>query len=66
VDRRRLFFWQLFALVKLSAILRTGSGTTFEAAELDITHGMLSRGAACLDAAIGEYLLATTRAGALQ
>jgi len=59
VDPARLFFWQLFALVKLSAIMRSGSGTIAAKSLMSPSHALYSRGVACLDAAMADYLLAT-------
>lgn len=58
VERERLFFWQLYALVKLCGILRSGSGTVREEGELGPSHALLSRGAGYLEAAIADYLVA--------
>lgn len=59
IDRDRLFFWQIFVLVKLLVILRSGSGTTTDSNKLGPSHALLSRGAICLEAAMADYLLAT-------
>ena len=58
VDRERLFFWQLFALVKLCEILRSGSGTVRNEDDLGPSHALLSRGSAALEAAMADYLSA--------
>lgn len=61
VDRSRLFFWQLFSLAKLSAIMLTGNGTVTSDGVLGPSHALLSRGVGCLEAAMADYLLATVR-----
>ena len=58
VDRKRLFFWQLYALVKLCGILRSGSGTARDGRDLGPSHALLSRGSAHLEAAMADYLVA--------
>lgn len=58
VDRQRLFFWQLYALVKLCGILRSGSGTVRDESDLGPSHALLSRGAGYLEAAMADYLVA--------
>lgn len=64
VDRQRLFFWQLYALVKLCGILRSGSGTAHNERDLGPSHALLSRGSAHLEAAIADYLVAISGAAA--
>lgn len=58
VDRQRLFFWQLYALVKLCGILRSGSGTVRDESDLGPSHALLSRGAGYLEAVMADYLVA--------
>lgn len=58
VDRHRLFYWQLYALVKLCGILRSGSGTASDADDLGPGHALLSRGSIALEAAIADYMIA--------
>lgn len=58
VDRERLFYWQLYALVKLCGILRSGSGTVQNESDLGPSHALLSRGSGYLEAAMADYLSA--------
>ena len=58
VDRHRLFYWQLYALVKLCVILRSGSGTASDSSSLGPGHALLSRGSIALEAAIADYMFA--------
>lgn len=63
VDRKRLFFWQCFALVKLSGIMLTGNNTATGDGDLSPSHALLSRGVSCLETALADYLLKARKAG---
>jgi len=58
-DSSRLFFWQLFALVKLSAILLSGAWPEASAPCQSPTLGLLGRGTISIDARIASCIRAT-------
>jgi aminoglycoside phosphotransferase (APT) family kinase protein len=65
VDRKRLFFWQCFALVKLSGIMLSGNNTAAADGALSPSHALLSRGVSCLETALADYMLSASKAGYL-
>lgn len=56
VDRFALHYWQLFAFVKLSAILLSGSGAITADEQLSPSHVLLSRAVPCLEAGMAAHL----------
>ena len=63
VDRFALHYWQLFAFVKLSAILQSGSGSISEDEQLSPSHVLLSRAVPCLEAGMAAHLARLTSEG---
>ena len=60
IDRFALHYWQLFAFVKLSAILLSGSGSISEDEQLSPSHVLLSRAVPCLEAGMAAHLARLT------
>ena len=56
VDLFALHYWQLFAFLKLSAILQSGSGSITADEPLGPSHVLLSRAVPCLEAGMASHL----------
>jgi len=59
IDRRRLFYWQLYSLVKLSVILLTGSGTLTSSVKPSVTHTLLARAVPSIERSIVSFMMRT-------